>query len=194
MLIRLLRSLAITVACFMGVLVLVMAKVFPRVESAFDARHAIASPTFHATTGDVGQALFRDYVLPFEAVSFLLLAALIAAGLVEEAAAHEAVSALTTAGLIVAAAGSVALAAARSKGGWQASGKGQPSECNDGERGLGKQALAVADDTRWEELPNVPTVKESGLGIEKGRLGILQYKHQKSLYWGLNERPLAWAD
>jgi betaine-aldehyde dehydrogenase len=37
-------------------------------------------------------------------------------------------------------------------------------------------------------------VKESGLGIEKGRLGILQYKHQKSLYWGLNERPLAWAD
>jgi betaine-aldehyde dehydrogenase len=37
-------------------------------------------------------------------------------------------------------------------------------------------------------------VKESGLGIEKGRLGILQYKHQKSLYWGLNEQPLGWAD
>ena len=37
-------------------------------------------------------------------------------------------------------------------------------------------------------------IKESGLGIEKGRLGILQYKHQKSLYWGLNEQPLAWAD
>jgi betaine-aldehyde dehydrogenase len=36
-------------------------------------------------------------------------------------------------------------------------------------------------------------IKESGLGIEKGRLGILQYKHQKSLYWGLNENPLPWA-
>jgi betaine-aldehyde dehydrogenase len=37
-------------------------------------------------------------------------------------------------------------------------------------------------------------IKESGLGIEKGRLGILQYKRQKSLYWGLNEKPLPWAD
>jgi acyl-CoA reductase-like NAD-dependent aldehyde dehydrogenase len=37
-------------------------------------------------------------------------------------------------------------------------------------------------------------IKESGLGIEKGRLGILQYKHQKSLYWGLNEQPLPWAN
>jgi len=37
-------------------------------------------------------------------------------------------------------------------------------------------------------------IKESGMGIEKGRLGILQYKHQKSLYWGLNERPLPWAN
>ena len=37
-------------------------------------------------------------------------------------------------------------------------------------------------------------IKDSGVGVEKGRLGILQYKHQKSLYWGLNERPLAWAD
>jgi len=36
-------------------------------------------------------------------------------------------------------------------------------------------------------------IKESGMGIEKGRLGILQYKHQKSLYWGLNEKPLPWA-
>jgi acyl-CoA reductase-like NAD-dependent aldehyde dehydrogenase len=36
-------------------------------------------------------------------------------------------------------------------------------------------------------------VKESGVGIEKGRLGILQYQHQKSLYWGLNEQPLPWA-
>ncbi len=37
-------------------------------------------------------------------------------------------------------------------------------------------------------------IKESGVGVEKGRLGILQYKHQKSLYWGLNDRPLGWAD
>ncbi|MDV6428391.1 aldehyde dehydrogenase [Pseudomonas aeruginosa] len=34
---------------------------------------------------------------------------------------------------------------------------------------------------------------DSGLGREKGRLGILQYMEQKSLYWGLNEQPLAWA-
>jgi acyl-CoA reductase-like NAD-dependent aldehyde dehydrogenase len=37
-------------------------------------------------------------------------------------------------------------------------------------------------------------IKESGVGTEKGRLGILQYKHQKSLYWGMNEKPLPWAD
>jgi betaine-aldehyde dehydrogenase len=36
--------------------------------------------------------------------------------------------------------------------------------------------------------------KESGLGREKGRLGILEYTMQKSLYWGLNERPLPWAN
>jgi betaine-aldehyde dehydrogenase len=36
-------------------------------------------------------------------------------------------------------------------------------------------------------------IKDSGVGVEKGRLGILQYKHQKSLYWGLNEHPLPWA-
>ena len=36
--------------------------------------------------------------------------------------------------------------------------------------------------------------RDSGLGREKGRLGILQYMEQKSLYWGLNEQPLAWAD
>ncbi|MBI3373673.1 MAG: aldehyde dehydrogenase [Betaproteobacteria bacterium] len=37
-------------------------------------------------------------------------------------------------------------------------------------------------------------IKDSGVGIEKGRLGILQYKHQKSVYLGLNEAPLPWAD
>ena len=35
--------------------------------------------------------------------------------------------------------------------------------------------------------------RDSGIGREKGRLGILQYMEQKSLYWGLNEHPLAWA-
>lgn len=36
--------------------------------------------------------------------------------------------------------------------------------------------------------------RDSGLGREKGRLGILQYMEQKSMYWGLNELPLAWAN
>ena len=41
-----------------------------------DADHFAASL---ATTGDVGESMFRDFVLPFEAISFLLLAALIGA-------------------------------------------------------------------------------------------------------------------
>lgn len=36
--------------------------------------------------------------------------------------------------------------------------------------------------------------RDSGLGREKGRLGIQQYMEQKSMYWGLNENPLAWAN
>lgn len=36
-------------------------------------------------------------------------------------------------------------------------------------------------------------VKESGLGLEKGRQGVRVYMRQKSLYWGLNEQPLPWA-
>ncbi|NMF89034.1 aldehyde dehydrogenase [Aromatoleum petrolei] len=35
--------------------------------------------------------------------------------------------------------------------------------------------------------------RDSGLGREKGRLGILQYMEQKGVYWGMNETPLAWA-
>jgi acyl-CoA reductase-like NAD-dependent aldehyde dehydrogenase len=35
--------------------------------------------------------------------------------------------------------------------------------------------------------------RDSGLGREKGRAGILQYMEQKSLYWGLNEAPIPWA-
>ena len=36
--------------------------------------------------------------------------------------------------------------------------------------------------------------RDSGLGREKGREGIFQYMEQKSLYWGLNEQPLGWAN
>jgi acyl-CoA reductase-like NAD-dependent aldehyde dehydrogenase len=32
--------------------------------------------------------------------------------------------------------------------------------------------------------------RDSGLGREKGRLGILQYMEQKSVYWGMNDMPL----
>ena len=35
--------------------------------------------------------------------------------------------------------------------------------------------------------------RDSGLGREKGREGILQYMEQKSVYWGMNEQPLPWA-
>ncbi|MBC2641329.1 MULTISPECIES: aldehyde dehydrogenase [unclassified Rhodococcus (in: high G+C Gram-positive bacteria)] len=37
-------------------------------------------------------------------------------------------------------------------------------------------------------------VKESGLGVEKGRAGIAAYSRQKSIYWGLDEEPNPWAD
>ncbi|CAG4897322.1 aldehyde dehydrogenase [Paraburkholderia gardini] len=36
--------------------------------------------------------------------------------------------------------------------------------------------------------------KDSGMGREKGRLGIREYMQQKSLYWGLNDAPLPWAN
>src|SRR5690606_28393201 len=36
-------------------------------------------------------------------------------------------------------------------------------------------------------------MKQSGIGREKGRDGILAYMRQKSVYWGLDERPLPWA-
>lgn len=36
-------------------------------------------------------------------------------------------------------------------------------------------------------------VGASGIGREKGRLGIRAYMQQKSLYWGLGDDPLPWA-
>lgn len=36
--------------------------------------------------------------------------------------------------------------------------------------------------------------RDSGLGREKGREGIFQYMEQKSMYWGTNDQPIAWAD
>jgi len=36
--------------------------------------------------------------------------------------------------------------------------------------------------------------RDSGLGREKGRLGIQQYMEQKSLYLGMNAQPLPWAN
>ncbi|MBA3309071.1 MAG: aldehyde dehydrogenase [Nocardioidaceae bacterium] len=35
--------------------------------------------------------------------------------------------------------------------------------------------------------------KDSGWGREKGVAGIRQYQHQKSLYWGMDPSPHAWA-
>jgi len=49
------------------------------IQDAFRVQDSVAAETFRTTTADVGVSLFRDYVLPFEAVSFLLLAALIGA-------------------------------------------------------------------------------------------------------------------
>ena len=49
------------------------------IQAAFPVQDAVAFQTFQGDTGSVGDALFSSYVLPFEAVSFLLLAALIGA-------------------------------------------------------------------------------------------------------------------
>ncbi|MEV0092996.1 aldehyde dehydrogenase [Streptomyces sp. NPDC050738] len=37
-------------------------------------------------------------------------------------------------------------------------------------------------------------MKESGLGREKGRDSLRAYQRQKSLYWGMSDTPLAWAN
>jgi betaine-aldehyde dehydrogenase len=35
--------------------------------------------------------------------------------------------------------------------------------------------------------------KASGIGVEKGRLGIRSYQQEQSVYWGLDEAPNPWA-
>ena len=49
------------------------------IQDAFPVQDAAQFETFQGSTEAVGNAIFRSYVLPFEAVSFLLLAALIGA-------------------------------------------------------------------------------------------------------------------
>jgi NADH-quinone oxidoreductase subunit J len=49
------------------------------IQDAFPMQDAQAFEPVRGTTDVVGDAIFRNYVLPFEAVSFLLLAALIGA-------------------------------------------------------------------------------------------------------------------
>ena len=49
------------------------------IQSAFPVGQAERFQVIQATTANVGESMFRDYVLPFEAISFLLLAALIGA-------------------------------------------------------------------------------------------------------------------
>jgi NADH-quinone oxidoreductase subunit J len=49
------------------------------IDAAFPLTEATPDQVLHATTGLVGESMFRDFVLPFEAISFLLLAALIGA-------------------------------------------------------------------------------------------------------------------
>jgi NADH-quinone oxidoreductase subunit J len=49
------------------------------IQQAYPVQDAVAFQTVAGTTDMVGEAIFRNYVLPFEAVSFLLLAALIGA-------------------------------------------------------------------------------------------------------------------
>ena len=49
------------------------------IQQAFPVQDAVAFETVQGSTDVVGEAIFRNYVLPFEAVSFLLLAALIGA-------------------------------------------------------------------------------------------------------------------
>jgi NADH-quinone oxidoreductase subunit J len=63
-------GLLVAAGVFAG-LVFLIQDAFPFDEEPFEV--------FRATTNAVGESMFRDFVLPFEAISFLLLAALIGA-------------------------------------------------------------------------------------------------------------------
>jgi NADH-quinone oxidoreductase subunit J len=62
---------AIGVGVFAGLVFLI--------QDAFPVSETGARTVLLGSTGNVGEAIFNDYVLPFEAVSFLLLAALVGA-------------------------------------------------------------------------------------------------------------------
>jgi NADH-quinone oxidoreductase subunit J len=64
-------GLVVGVVMFVGLVGLITA--------AFPIADAQAPPAAPGESAILGEALFRDYILPFEAVSFLLLAALIGA-------------------------------------------------------------------------------------------------------------------
>ena len=49
------------------------------IQDAFPVADAVAEGSLQGGTADIGTSIFTDYVLPFEAISFLLLAALIGA-------------------------------------------------------------------------------------------------------------------
>jgi NADH-quinone oxidoreductase subunit J len=49
------------------------------IQNAYPLGQAGHPRSYQATTGIIGDAIFRGYILPFEAISFLLLAALIGA-------------------------------------------------------------------------------------------------------------------
>jgi NADH-quinone oxidoreductase subunit J len=66
-----------TVGAVVGVLV--FAGLVGLIQSAFPLGSAIAPAAAAGSSLVIGEALFTDYVLPFEAVSFVLLAALIGA-------------------------------------------------------------------------------------------------------------------
>jgi NADH-quinone oxidoreductase subunit J len=69
------RGAAFVIAVLiLGGLVYLIQGAFP-----WDSARRIAPGAGSGTTGVIGESLFRSYVLPFEAVSFLLLAALIGA-------------------------------------------------------------------------------------------------------------------
>ena len=49
------------------------------IQDAFPVGRRRREGSLQGSTADIGTSIFNDYVLPFEAVSFLLLAALIGA-------------------------------------------------------------------------------------------------------------------